>query len=47
MTFPWFFDGQDTKQRNEIYRTSLLDFVELYDFLARTGGDDDAGDEKE
>ena len=28
VTFPWFADGKDT------YRTSLLDFVELYDFVA-------------
>jgi hypothetical protein len=28
ITFPWFADGED------IYRTSLLDFVELYDFVA-------------
>ena len=42
VTFPWFADGDET------YRTSLLDFVELYDFVAqdasgpgtREGGDD-------
>ena len=28
VTFPWFADGKNT------YRTSLLDFVELYDFVA-------------
>ena len=28
VTFPWFADGDN------IYRTSLLDFVELYDFVA-------------
>lgn len=28
ITFPWFADGDN------IYRTSLLDFVELYDFVA-------------
>jgi hypothetical protein len=28
VTFPWFADG------DSIYRTSLLDFVELYDFVA-------------
>jgi len=33
VTFPWFADGKDT------YRTSLLDFVELYDFVAREEGD--------
>ena len=27
ITFPWFADGPKT------YRTSLLDFVELYDFV--------------
>lgn len=36
VTFPWFADGPKT------YRTSLLDFVELYDFVAQEGGDDDA-----
>ena len=29
VTFPWFADGPNT------YRTSLLDFVELYDFIAQ------------
>lgn len=29
VTFPWFADGPNT------YRTSLLDFVELYDFVAQ------------
>ena len=29
VTFPWFADGPDT------YRTSLLDLVELYDFVAQ------------
>ena len=29
VTFPWFGDGPET------YRTSLLDFVELYDFVAQ------------
>jgi hypothetical protein len=33
--FPWFADGSDT------YRTSLLDFVELYDFVAREGAADE------
>ncbi|HZO72936.1 MAG TPA: hypothetical protein VFB60_12095 [Ktedonobacteraceae bacterium] len=32
VTFPWFADGDDT------YRTSLLDIVELYDFVATEGG---------
>lgn len=31
MAFPWFADGPDT------YRSSLLDFVELYDFVAPKG----------
>jgi hypothetical protein len=34
VTFPWFADGPDA------YRTSLLDFVELYDFVAAKGGSD-------
>lgn len=32
MVFPWFADGPD------VYRSSLLDFVELYDFVASKGG---------
>lgn len=32
VTFPWFVDGEN------IYRTSLLDIVELYDFVAAEGG---------
>jgi hypothetical protein len=32
VTFPWFADGPDA------YRTSLLDFVELYDFVEPKGG---------
>lgn len=35
VTFPWFADGPKT------YRTSLLDFVELYDFV---GGEENAGE---
>ncbi len=35
VTFPWFADGDD------MYRTPLLDFVELYDFVAREEGDSD------
>jgi hypothetical protein len=31
ITFPWFADGPD------VYRSSLLDFVELYDFVASKG----------
>ena len=36
VTFPWFADGPDT------YRTPLLDFVELYDFV-RQGGEEEHG----
>jgi hypothetical protein len=32
VTFPWFKDGM--QEDRDLYRTSLLDFVELYDFLA-------------
>ena len=35
VTFPWFADGIDT------YRTPLLDFVELYDFVTQEGGESD------
>ena len=40
VTFPWFADGKtrDEKKRS-IYRTPLLDFVELYDFVSREGVD--------
>jgi hypothetical protein len=41
VTFPWFADGEH-KGRN-VYRTSLLDFIELYDFVTRGGGSN--GDE--
>jgi hypothetical protein len=34
--FPWFADGAST------YRTSLLDFVELYDFLSKQEADNSA-----
>lgn len=39
--FPWFKDGTKTykKGQYDVYRTSLLDFIELYDFLSRDGGD--------
>jgi hypothetical protein len=36
VTFPWFADGDN------VYRTSLLDFVELYDFIA---SEEDSGAE--
>ncbi len=42
VTFPWFADGVN-KQGTKMYRTPLLDFVELYDFVAREEVDD--GDE--
>ncbi len=32
VTFPWFTDKKMDKQ--EVYLTSLLDFIELYDFVA-------------
>lgn len=44
VTFPWFADGEDARTHYALYRTSLLDFTELYDFVARTGGNEDAGD---
>lgn len=34
VTFPWYFDREDQKMR-EVYRTPLLDFVELYDFVGK------------
>jgi hypothetical protein len=37
VTFPWFYDGEN-KEEYEVYRTPLLDFIELYDFVAREGG---------
>lgn len=41
VTFPWFADGISKEGRN-IYRTSLLDFIELYDFVSRERKDEDA-----
>ncbi len=35
VSFPWFADGKSGKNGDAIYRTSLLDFIELYDFLSR------------
>jgi hypothetical protein len=32
--FPWFIDGKN-KDGQDIYRTPLLDFIELYDFVSR------------
>ena len=40
--FPWFADGKDYFDR-KVYRTPLLDFVELYDFV--TGEEANSGDE--
>jgi len=34
VTFPWYFDSEDQEMR-EVYRTPLLDFVELYDFVGK------------
>ena len=34
VTFPWYFDRED-QEVGEIYRTPLLDFVELYDFVGK------------
>jgi hypothetical protein len=36
VTFPWFADGTDEEGRH-IYRTPLLDFIELYDFVSSEG----------
>lgn len=36
ITFPWFADGT-SKEGRKIYRTPLLDFIELYDFVSREG----------
>lgn len=33
VTFPWFADGKE--HDSAVYRTVLLDFIELYDFVAR------------
>jgi hypothetical protein len=41
ITFPWFADGTSKEGRN-IYRTSLLDFIELYDFVPREEDDSNA-----
>lgn len=34
ITFPWFADPKD----HNVYRTTFLDFVELYDFVTREDG---------
>jgi GGDEF domain-containing protein len=38
VTFPWFADGKSDEGR-DVYRTSLLDFIELYDLVTREGED--------
>ena len=39
VTFPWFTDASEKKRKKErtVYRTPLLDFVELYDFVRMEG----------
>lgn len=32
--FPWYLDDQQSNEQHTIYRTPLLDFVELYDFVS-------------
>jgi len=32
--FPWFLDGKESSDDHILYRTPLLDFVELYDFVS-------------
>jgi hypothetical protein len=32
--FPWFLDGKESRDDLTIYRTPLLDFIELYDFVS-------------
>lgn len=54
VTFPWFVDQQETKEKEhkdkeagkthgKVYRTTFLDFVELFDFVA---GDTDTREEE-
>lgn len=31
--FPWFLDGTESNESKSVYRTPLLDFIELYDFV--------------
>jgi hypothetical protein len=38
VTFPWFVENKENGAKH--YSTLLLDFVELYDFVAREGGDE-------
>jgi hypothetical protein len=39
VTIPWFYDGKN-EYNNAIYRTSILDFIELYDFVHREAKND-------
>jgi len=32
--FPWFLDGKESRGNRASYRTPLLDFIELYDFVS-------------
>ena len=32
--FPWFLDGKESSGNRALYRTPLLDFIELYDFVS-------------
>lgn len=32
--FPWYLDGKESNEHHTIYRTPLLDFVELYEFVS-------------
>ncbi|MBA2678584.1 MAG: hypothetical protein H0U76_09375 [Ktedonobacteraceae bacterium] len=32
--FPWYLDGNSSSPDLTVYRTPLLDFIELYDFIA-------------
>lgn len=45
VTFPWFADGEKMRKQKKyaVYRTSLLDFIELYNFVSREG---DANDDE-
>jgi hypothetical protein len=43
VSFPWFADDPDEYTDHSIYRTPLLDFIELYDFVAPDGGDSSGG----
>ena len=34
LLFPWYLDGKASNENQTIYRTPLLDFIELYDFVS-------------